>query len=397
MDFSLSPEQQAWVEEVRAFLREHFDTEAETEARLRGNEASGPVLRRFRAKMAERGWLALTWPVQYGGSGRSMFEQFLLMDEFAYWGAPAIDLTASAVAPTIMRIGTEEQKQRWLPAILRGEVEFAIGYSEPEAGSDLASLRTTGRRDGDQWVITGQKLWNTGAEFATHEWLICRTDPDAPKHKGLSVFIVPIDSPGVEVQPIVTWGGIRTNAVFFDEVRVGSDHLVGELNEGWRYVTTALDFERVALGVTGGLRRLYDELLRLVAVRVEDGRPLGARDDVRQTLADLAASIELARLLNCRAAWMVDQGLVPNAEASMTKVVTTELQARLAAAALDLAGADASVESPAGVSDPVSAAVTLAQHMYRQAPYLRFGGGTNEVQRDIIAQRGLGLGRAASR
>jgi alkylation response protein AidB-like acyl-CoA dehydrogenase len=164
-------------------------------------------------------------------------------------------------------------------------------------------------------------------------------------------------------------------------VRVPADHLVGELNEGWRLVTTALDFERVAIGVTGGLRRLYDELVRFVAGAVEGGAPLGARDDVRHTLADLAARIELARLLNYRAAWMVDQGLVPNAEASMTKVVTTELQATLAAAALDLTRGEP------------SPATTLAQHMYRQAPYLRFGGGTNEVQRDIIAQRGLGLGR----
>jgi alkylation response protein AidB-like acyl-CoA dehydrogenase len=390
MDFALTPEQQAWVEQVRAFLREHFDPEAEAEARRRGNEASGPVLRRFRARMAERGWLALTWPVEHGGAGRSMFEQFLLMDEFAYWGAPAIDMTSSAVAPTLMRVGSEEQKRRWLPAILAGEVEVAIGYSEPDAGTDLASVRTSARRDGDAWVITGQKLWNTGAEFASHEWLLCRTDPEAPAHKGLSVFLVPIDSPGVQVQPIVTWGGIRTNAVFFDEVRVADDHLVGELNQGWRYVTTALDFERVAIGVTGGLRRLHDELVRYLAGRVEDGRPLLERDDVRHTLADLGARIELARLLNYRAAWMVDQGQVPNAEASMTKVVTTELQARLAASALDLAGPDASVLAGAG-------AVALAHPAYRQAPYLRFGGGTNEVQRDIIAQRGLGLARAADR
>ncbi|MCU1587707.1 MAG: putative acyl-CoA dehydrogenase [Frankiales bacterium] len=385
MDFALSSAQQAWVEEVRAFLREHFDLTAEAEARRTGNEASGPVLRRFRAAMTERGWLALTWPTEYGGSGRSMFEQFLLMDEFAYWGAPAVDMTSSAVAPTIMRVGTEEQKRRWLPAILRGEVEFAIGYSEPDAGTDLASLRTTGRRDGDDWVITGEKLWNTGAEFATHEWLVCRTDPDAPRHKGLSVFIVPIDDPGVRVQPITTWGGIRTNAVFFDQVRVSADHLVGELNDGWRNVTTALDFERVAIGVTGGLRRLYDEAVRLVA---EDG--LAVSDAVRSTLAELAAEIELARLLSYRAAWLVDQGLALSAEASMTKVVTTELQAKAAATVLELAGAQASVES-------ASPAVALAQFMYRQAPYLRFGGGTNEVQRDIIAQRGLGLGRAASR
>jgi alkylation response protein AidB-like acyl-CoA dehydrogenase len=375
MDFALDEHNQAWLEEVREFLRAEFDTEAEDEARRRGGESSGPVLRKFRAKMAERGWLALTWPVEYGGSGRTTFEQFLLMDEFAYWGAPAIDLTASAVAPTIMRFGTEEQKKRWLPAILSGEVECAIGYSEPDAGSDLASLRTGARRGGDSWVINGEKLWNTGAEFATHEWLVVRTDPDAPKHKGLSVVMVPIDAPGVTVQPILTWGGIRTNAVHFNDVRVDADALIGAENDGWRYVTTALDFERVSIGVTGGLRRLYDETLRSVT---------SLEVDVCHQLAEMSAQIELARLLNYRAAWMVDQGLMPNAEASMTKVVTTELQASLSSAVLEIV-------------DAQSFAAELARHMYRQAPYLRFGGGTNEIQRDIIAQRGLGLPRGPSR
>jgi 3-oxocholest-4-en-26-oyl-CoA dehydrogenase alpha subunit len=375
MDFALDEQHQAWVKEVREFLRAEFDTEAEDEARRRGGESSGPVLRKFRAKMAERGWLALTWPVEYGGSGRTTFDQFLLMDEFAYWGAPAIDLTASAVAPTIMRFGTEEQKKRWLPAILSGEVECAIGYSEPDAGSDLASLRTSARRDGDAWVVNGEKLWNTGAEFATHEWLVVRTDADAPKHKGLSVIMVPIDAPGVAVQPILTWGGIRTNAVHFSDVRVDADALIGAENDGWRYVTTALDFERVSIGVTGGLRRLYDETLRCVT---------STEVDVRHQLAAMSAQIELARLLNYRAAWIVDQGLMPNAEASMTKVVTTELQASLSAVVLEIV-------------PPDSFAAELARHMYRQAPYLRFGGGTNEIQRDIIAQRGLGLPRGPSR
>ena len=375
MDFGLDEQQQAWVKEVREFLRSDFSAEAEAEARRRGGESSGPVLREFRAKMAERGWLALTWPAEYGGSGRSTFEQFLLMDEFAYWGAPAIDLTMSAVAPTIMRFGTDAQKARWLPAILSGEVECAIGYSEPDAGSDLASLRTSAVRDGDEWVVNGEKLWNTGAEFATHEWLVCRTDPDVPKHKGLSVLMVAIDGPGVSVQPILTWGGIRTNSVVFRDVRVPADALIGGENEGWRYVTTALDFERVSIGVTGGLRRLYDETLRAVST---------TDVDVRYRIAGLGAQIECARLLNYRAAWMVDQGLMPNAEASMTKVVTTELQASASAAVLEIA-------------DPGSFAVELAMHMYRQAPYLRFGGGTNEIQRDIIAQRGLGLERGPTR
>jgi alkylation response protein AidB-like acyl-CoA dehydrogenase len=204
--------------------------------------------------------------------------------------------------------------------------------------------------------------------------------------------MVPIDSPGVEVQPILTWGGIRTNSVVFCDVRVDADALIGAENDGWRYVTTALDFERVSIGVTGGLRRLYDETLRYVADARDGDAPLSQRTDVRHQLAEMSARIELARLLNYRAAWMVAQGLMPNAEASMTKVVTTELQATLAAAVLDIAGADT---RGGPIGQPL--AVVLALHMYRQAPYLRFGGGTNEIQRDIIAQRGLMLPRGPSR
>jgi alkylation response protein AidB-like acyl-CoA dehydrogenase len=362
---------------------------ARESVRRGGGEWSGSAIRDFRRRLVERGWLSLTWPEEHGGLGRSMVDQVLLMDEFAYVGAPAIDMTASSVAPTIIRSGTPEQRARWLPPIRRGEVEFAIGYSEPDAGSDLASLRTTAVRDGDEWVIKGEKTWNTGAEYCTHEWLACRTDPDVARHRGLSVIVVPIDAPGVTVEAIQTWRGMRTNQVWFDDVRVPVDNLIGEQDRGWTYITQALDFERVAIGITGGIRRLVDELAAYCATTVVDGELLAARPDIERDVAELAVALEQAQLLNHRAAWMIDNGEVPNAEASMTKVFTTELHARAATVALTILG-------PYGQLDPYDQRAPLAglaQLMYRAAPYLRFGGGTNEIQRDIIAQRGYGLPR----
>jgi alkylation response protein AidB-like acyl-CoA dehydrogenase len=389
MDFELTEEHRAWVEEVRAFLEEAFGPEEREAVRHGGGEWSGDVIRRFRRRLMEKRWLSLTWPEEYGGLGRSMLEQVLLMDEFAYVGAPSIDMTSVSVAPTIIRSGTPEQIERWLPPIRRGEVEFAIGYSEPDSGSDLASLRTSAVLDGDEWVINGEKIWNTGAEYCTHEWLACRTNPEAPAHRGISVLIVPIDAPGVTVQGITTWRGMRTNQVWFDDVRVPRENLVGEQDQGWKYVTQALDFERVAIGITGGIRRLVDDLVTYCRETVVDGEVLTDRGDVQRRLAELEVDVERARLLNRRAAWMIDTGRVPNAEASMTKIFTTELHARASSTALDLLGLEGQLD-PYDRRAPLAG---LAQLMYRAAPYLRFGGGTNEIQRDIVAQRGHRLPR----
>jgi alkylation response protein AidB-like acyl-CoA dehydrogenase len=386
--FELTEEQRAWRAEVRAFLEEHFGPDAREAARRGGGEWSGPVIRAFRRRLAERGWLALSWPEEYGGLGRSTVDQVILMDEFAYWGAPSIEITSASVAPVIIRAGTEEQKQRWLPLIKAGEVEFAIGYSEPDAGSDLARLRTRAVLDGDEWVVTGQKIWNTGAEYCTHEWLACRTDPDAPLHRGISVLVVPLDSPGITIRPLYTWRGIRTNQVFFDEVRVPADNLIGEPNEGWRYITQALDFERVAVAITGGLRRLLDDLVDYCRSNPQ-GAELARRPEVRHRLAELEVEVELARLLNYRAAAMIDDGEIPYAEASMTKIRTTELLAKASDTALQLLGPLGQL----GPYDPRTPLSGLAQLTYRMAPYFRFGGGTNEIQRDIVAQRGLGMPR----
>ena len=389
MDFRLSKQQQAWVEEVRAFLDAELGPAEREAVRHGGGEWSGDVIRTFRRRLLERGWLCLMWPEEDGGLGRSLIDNVLLMDELAYAGAPAIDMTAASVAPTIIRSGTPKQRARWLPAIRRGDVEFAIGYSEPDAGSDLASLRTTAVLEGDEWVINGTKIWNTGAEYCTHEWLACRTDPDAPRHRGISVLVVPLDAPGISVQAITTWRGMRTNQVWFDGVRAPAENLVGERDRGWAYVTQALDFERVAIGITGGLRRLLDDLTAWCRETVVDGEVRLARPDVRRRLAELTVDVELARLLNHRAAWLIDTGRPASAEASMTKVFTTELHARASSLALDLMGLHGQLD-PYDERAPVAG---LAQLMYRAAPYLRFGGGTNEIQRDIVAQRGHGLPR----
>jgi alkylation response protein AidB-like acyl-CoA dehydrogenase len=389
MDFQLTKEHAAWVAEVRAFLDEEFGADAREAVRQGGGEWGGDVIRAFRQRLMEKGWLSLTWPKEHGGQGRSMVEQVLLMDELAYIGAPSIDMTSASVAPAIIRSGLPEQRSRWLPAICDGSVEFAIGYSEPDSGSDLASLRTAAVLDGEEWVINGEKIWNTGAEYCTHEWLACRTEPDARRHEAMSVLIVPLDAPGITVQGITTWRGMRTNQVWFDDVRVPADNLIGERGHGWRYVTQALAFERVAIGITGGLRRLLDDLTAYCRETVVDGDVLIERPEVERALVELEVEVELARLLNYRAAWMIDAGQVPNAEASMTKVFTTELHARASTVALDILG-------PYGQLDPYddrAPLAGLAQLMYRAAPYLRFGGGTNEIQRDIVAQRGHGLPR----
>jgi alkylation response protein AidB-like acyl-CoA dehydrogenase len=389
MNFALAEDQRRWVEEVRRFLADEVGPAQLEAVRQGGGEWGGEANRQFRAKLLERGWLSLTWPTRYGGAGRSTTDQLLMMDELAYVGAPSIDMTAASVAPTMMRCGTPEQLDRWLPAIRQGSVEFAIGYSEPDSGSDLASVRTSAAFDGYDWVINGQKIWNTGAEYCTHEWLLCRTMPEAPRHRGLSVLVVPLNSAGVTVREITTWRGLRINQVWFDDVRVPADHLFGESGGGWRYVTQALGFERLAIGITGGLRRLLDDLVHYCRSRRKDGRRLIDDALIQHRLAGLATDVELARLLNYRAGWAIDQSDAFDAQASMSKVFTTDLHARAATTALEVLG-------PGGRIDPHERGVMMggrAQLMYRAAPYLRFGGGTNEIQRDIVAQRGFGLPR----
>ena len=394
MDFRLSPEQEKWRDEVRDFLRESMTDELRQE--LGGGELSlsvnqGPATMAFRDKVVSKGWFGLNWPKEYGGLEKTAMEQLIMMEEFDRVGAPNLSLTLTSLGPTIIRFGTDENKRTWLPRIISGDVELALGYSEPDSGTDLASLQTRAVLDGDEWVINGQKIWNSGGHICTHEWLAVRTDPDAPKHKGISVIIVPIDSPGIEVHPLWTWGDVRTNQTFFTDVRVPKENLIGEMNRGWYYIAAALDFERVAIGsFHGAMLKAFDSLVSYCKQTSIDGEMLVNRPEIRSKLAAMARDLELAQLFGYRTAAMIDAGLVPNREASQQKVFTTELQTKFA----DLGTALEGLLGQLDRSDPHAPIAGVMEHLYRKAPFLRFGGGTNEIQRNIIAQRGLGLPRA---
>jgi alkylation response protein AidB-like acyl-CoA dehydrogenase len=389
MRYEYTPAQLAWRDEVRRFVRQTVTPALLAEMRSAGNEGDGPLARTFHQRLFDKGWWGIGWPKDFGGLGKSAVDQLIFIEEMEAAGAPAMRLTITSVAPTILRAGSEAQKQTWLPPILRGELEFAVAYSEPEAGTDLAALTTRAVLDGDEWVINGQKMWNTGAHTATHNWVAVRTEPDKPKHQGISMMIVPMDRPGITVQPLYTWSNIRTNAVFFEDVRVPRDNLIGERGMGFYYAMMALDFERIAIGSVGLLRRLLNELLAFVRTAKRDGRPLGEVPWVRRALADLEMRVEVGRQLAALTAWRIDQGEVPTKEGSMSKVYVTELNAHLASVGLEILG----LAGQLGPEDPAAPLHGRLQWLYTIAPMQRFGGGTNEVQRMIIAQRGLGLPR----
>jgi 3-oxocholest-4-en-26-oyl-CoA dehydrogenase alpha subunit len=384
VDFELDDEQRAWVAEVRHFLAENVTAALKAEMAEHGLEYQGGELTAFRRKIGAKGWFGLNWPQEYGGLGLTAMHQHLLMSEFEYIGVPGPDLTVTSVAPMIMRHGTEQNKKKFLPGVARGEIVFALGYSEPNAGTDLASLRTRAVRDGDEWVINGAKIWNSGAQRSTHEWLCVRTDPDAPRHRGISVIVVPVDSPGVDIRPLYAWSGYRTNETFFNDVRVPVTNLIGEVNAGWTYITGALDLERGALTNAGDLRRALDDLVALAAAPMRDGSVPLQYQAFRRRLAQAEADVEVARLMGYEAASMLDSGRIPTIEVSVEKIFTSELRQRIADLALDVLGPD-------GLMAHRSDGAPLGgffERLYRVSPLMRFGGGTNEVLRDVIAQRG---------
>src|SRR5260370_20194430 len=302
-------------------------------------------------------------------------------------GLPTGGLTLNWAGPTLMRIGSEQQKRQYLGRILRGEIEFAIGYTEPNAGSDLASLQTRAVREGDSYIINGQKIYTSAAHHSTHIWLLARTDPKAPKHQGISIFIVPIDAPGVTIRPLETMGSERSNEVFFEDARIPAENLVGEENRGWYYAAIALDFER--LMPHSRTRSFLEYLIDYAKNTVVDRQPLSKHPRVRITLAQLAVDLEIARLFSLRDAWMLERGQIPNAEASIFKVWFTELNERIATAAQDIMGPYALLCA----QDPQAPQEGRLEKLYRGFPLYKFAGGTNEVMRNIIAQRGLGMPR----
>ena len=318
MYLEFTEEQQA----LQRQLRQYFE---DLVADVEDTPSDEPTYTRYIRQMGHDGWLGLGWPEEYGGMARGPIDQMIFVEESHWAGVPLPLLTLNSVGPTIMSLGTEEQKQRLLPGILKGEVHFSIGYTEPSAGTDLASLKTRAVRDGDEYVINGQKIFTSAIQYADYVWLAARTDPDAPKHKGLSVFIVPLDTPGFHWAPLPTIAGDITSSTFYEDVRVPAANLVGAENQGWKLITNQLNHERVAICPASGLLRSLSEVRRWAqGQRLGDGLALMDHEWVQISLARAHAKIEVLKLLNWKVAWASDKGLNP-ADASATKVYGTEL------------------------------------------------------------------------
>ncbi|OBA99454.1 acyl-CoA dehydrogenase [Mycobacteriaceae bacterium 1482268.1] len=386
MEFDYTPEQ----EQLRKEFRERLEAvmTPERRAAVAGLTEGGAAMTECRRALGEAGLLGIAWPVEYGGRGLTALEQYIFAEEARRVHAPLPFVTLNTVGPTLIQYGTEEQKQKFLPAILKGEVDFAIGYSEPGAGSDLASLRTSAVRDGDEFVINGSKMFTSGAEFADYIWLAARTDPEAKKHKGITVFIVPTDSPGFSWKPLHTMPGVSTYYTFYDDVRVPESAIVLGENQGWKLVTNQLNLERAALGNLGALEPLFAKTLEWArATPLDDGRVID-QPWVQQALARVEAQVAAYRLLNLRVNTNMGSGALGMAEASAAKVFGTELTQQVARELLDIVG---QAGTRKGSTAPLKGELESA---YRFAVINTFGGGANELQRDIIAMAGLGMPRA---
>ncbi len=384
MLIDLTDSQRALRDELRAYFGSLLSPD-EREAML--TQRHGPVYREVVRRMGRDGWLGVGWPKEYGGHGLGQVEQQIFVNEAARADIPLPAVTLQTVGPTLQIHGSQQQKDFFLPRILAGEVHFAIGYSEPEAGTDLASLRTRAVRDGDEYVVNGQKIFTTGGHDADYIWLACRTDPDAPKHKGISILIVDTRDPGYSWTPIITHDGAHhVNATYYADVRVPVSMRVGEENAGWRLVTEQLNHERVMLGPSGRVAALHDRVRDWAAARTgPDGRPLLSQPDVRRVLARTYACLRINELLNWQVAVTERVGI---ADASATKVYGSEQLQQLNQELEELVGRHGDPSDP----DTAELAHWLDVQAKRNT-VLTFGGGVNEIQRELIATAGLGLPR----
>lgn len=377
MRFTFTPEQDTFRQDLRGFLRDEIG----------GRASEGTFDQAFSKKLAQRGWIGLAWPTEYGGRGLGSIEQMIYTEEMILHDAPrGFHFAAERqVGPSVIRHGTEEQKRRWLPAIMQADVSFALGLSEPESGSDLASVKTRAVRDGDDYVVNGQKIWTSGGHLADHIWLVVRTDPDAPKHKGISCLMADLKAPGVTVRPLydMTFGH-HFNEVFFEDVRVPVDRRVGDENMGWYILAEHLDFERSGIERLVDLERLFRRVMDEARRRAAAGTLPNA---VRAKLAELSIEVEVGRLMCYRVAWLQSVGRVPNHEASLSKVFGTEWSQRMVAAAMNLLGMEGAAMHEGTLADDV-------RHGYLNAVSRTIAGGTSEIQRNIMATRGLGLPRS---
>jgi len=389
MNFDFSEEERAFQSEVENFLEQRRCPEVmDVNPEQLSQTVDTPPKRALMRELGERGWLGMSWPAEYGGAERPGIYDFLLTEALAREGAPQPGKGVGIVGKTIIRHGNAKLKQHFLPRIIRGEIEFAIGYSEPQAGSDAAAMALKATRDEARrgWVLNGQKIWTTSAHFADWYWVGARTDPDS-KHQGITLFLVEMNHPGLTIRPTWTIGDERTNEVFFDDVFVHDDFVVGKVNEGWTYICEALDLERFAMMPVGPVEKKVEALCDYVRDARRDGEPLRADPRVRRVIAQLVTELEVARMLQRRVVSEAVKGGVPTVESSMYKLFMTELGQRVADSALDLMGPSGQLK-PGADGAPVGGRF---ERSYRYTVVDTIGGGTSEVQKNIIARRGLGL------
>ncbi|MQG25218.1 MAG: acyl-CoA dehydrogenase [SAR202 cluster bacterium] len=385
MDFEFSTEYEDFRKELRSFaendMPEGFDPD----------EADKDEIQGIRQKIAKKGWLTLPWPEEYGGMGAPHLKQMVFNEETAYRRIPANDNAISMLGPILMLEGTDEQKQKFLPPIAKAEVRWAQGYSEPQSGSDLASLQTRAVEDGDDFVINGTKIWTSGAHEADWLFMLARTDPDAPKHRGISFLLVDMKAPGVEVRPIIDMAGRHNfNQLFFDNVRVPKQNLVGEYNRGWYVGARLLDFERSGVNRSASARRTLEEITDFAKNNTLNGKAMSSISRVKNNLANMAIEVEVSRMISYRIGYLQSKGEVFNKEASMGKMFGTEMVQRIYSAGMDMLGLYGTLQQGSKYA-PLNGRI---QKGYLASYSATIAAGTSEIQRNVVATRGLGLPRA---
>ncbi|MGI8550721.1 MAG: acyl-CoA dehydrogenase family protein [Dehalococcoidia bacterium] len=397
MDFHDAPEEAAFRGEVRSFLQQNLPKSwgAADDTEQYGdfvNAERAAFVKQWRKSLAEHGWIAPHWPTEYGGAGMSPGEQFIFNEEMAEARAPQVGgFGVTMIGPTLILYGTDEQKKEHLPGITSGDVTWCQGYSEPGAGSDLASLQTRAVRDGDDYVLNGQKIWSSGAHRADWMFMLARTDPDAPKHRGISMLLMDMKTPGVSIQPLVNMAGDHHfNQDFFDNVRVPVKNRVGDENRGWYVGATLLDFERSNIGASIGLRHTVNDMTKFAREASKSGTPpVYLSASVRAELAERAIEADIARLFSYRIISMQKHGQIPNYEASVNKMYRSEVQQRLARTSMQLIG----LYGNAYRGSKYAALKGRIASMYLTSVSATIAAGTSEIQRNVIATRGLGLPR----
>ena len=393
MNFNFTKEEEAFIAEIKDFInaekvKPHADDvfapnrEADAQTKI-----DSPARQEFMKTLSKKGYLGMSWPKKYGGQEKPGIYDYILNEELCRVGAPSPGKGVGSIGQTIIHHGSKKIKDEFLPKILAGEIDFSLGYSEPGAGSDLASLKLKAEKKNDGWLINGQKIWTSSAHVADWYWLAARTDPDAPKHQGISVFLVKMDDPGIEVHPIETVGEHATNSVFLTDVYVSDEYIVGEVNKGWIYICEALNYERFTFYTIAPLEQKFKELVDLINSLSRDGIPLNKIPEIRKKIIYLSVDVEKAKVLQRKVLSVAIQDQVPQTEAAIFKLFSTKLHQRLANVAMDILGREGLFTKEYDKSH----ANGKWEWSYRSTLVDTIGAGTTEIQKNTIAKKSLKL------